>query len=307
MNPLKIITITLLIGLATGILALGPRSGKRVPEDCVVVDYWEKWTGTEERQMREIVDDFNRTVGAEKRIYVNYVSTSNIAQKTLVACAAGVPPDVAGLWSRSLIQFALVGALEPLEEGARAHGITEATYKPICWKTCTMDGHLYALVSTPAAVALIWNKKLFAQRATELRAAGLDPERAPRTLDELDAYAKVLTKLDERGRFIVAGYLPTEPGWYLDQTHLWFGGRFWDADNKRFTLTDERVVKAFEWVQSYSTRYGKQATSDFRSGAGHFDSPQNPFLAGTVAMVLQGPWMANVIYKAKPGMSTVRW
>ncbi len=47
--------------------------------------------------MRVIVDDFNNTVGAEKGIYVRYVSSSTINQKTLVATAAGVPPDIAGL------------------------------------------------------------------------------------------------------------------------------------------------------------------------------------------------------------------
>ena len=47
--------------------------------------------------------------------------------------------------------------------------------------------------------------------------------------------------------------------------------------------------------------------SDFRSGVGNFDSPQNAFLAGQVAMEMQGPFLANFIYHRNPAMSTVLW
>ncbi len=57
-----------------------------------MIDYWEKWSGNEEAQMRVIVNDFNNTVGARKGIYVRYVSSSTINQKTLVATAAGFRP-----------------------------------------------------------------------------------------------------------------------------------------------------------------------------------------------------------------------
>ena len=60
--------------------------------------------------MRVIVNDFNNTVGAQKGIFVRYVSSSTINQKTLVATAAGVPPDVAGLFDVNLVQFAAMDA-----------------------------------------------------------------------------------------------------------------------------------------------------------------------------------------------------
>jgi ABC-type glycerol-3-phosphate transport system substrate-binding protein len=137
--------------------------------------------------MKEIVNDFNAGIGAEKHIFVRYVSISAINQKTLIATAAGVPPDVAGLWDTNLAQFAAQDALEPLDDLATEHGITAATYKPVYWDACHYDGKLYALISTPATVALHYNKKLFHEQAASLRAAGLDPDRAPATIDELGA------------------------------------------------------------------------------------------------------------------------
>lgn len=304
---LKTAVMALLILPAIGLLIWGPRADESLPPGVVVVDYWEKWTGNEESQMRQIVDAFNSTVGKEKGIFVRYMSTSSVNQKTLTATAAGVPPDIAGIWDLNLAQFASLGALEPLDDLAAKYGITDKTYKDVFWKACNYDGHLYALISTPAAVALHYNKRIFAENAAALRAAGLDPDRPPRSIEELDAYAKALDQKDARGSIIRTGYLPSEPGWFLLYTPLWFGGDIWDAKTHRFTLTSPEVVRAFTWIQSYSKKLGKGATAEFRSGLGTFDSPQNPFLAGTVVMEQQGPWMANYIALQKPQMSTVRW
>ena len=292
MKFLKYLVLASLLIPALLILAFGPRSDAPVPKDRIVVDYWEKWTADEEAAMKVIVDDFNNS---QDRIFVRYVSTSNVNQKTLVATAAGVPPDVAGLWDNNLAQFAEQDALMPLDDLAKEHGIGPSTYMPVFWNACHYKGHLYALISTPAAVALHYN-------TDEFRAAGLDPDHPPTTLDELDKYAQLLEKRDAAGHLIQTGFLPTEPGWFVNFSYLWFGGSIWDEKNHKFTLTDPNVVKAFTWVQSYSKRLGKEAVNEFRGGVGNFDSPQNPFLAGQMAMTQQGPWMANYIYHLKPSM-----
>jgi multiple sugar transport system substrate-binding protein len=152
-------------------------------------------------------------------------------------------------------------------------------------------------------LALFYNTAMFRARAAELRAAGLDPDRAPRTIAELDAYARALETLDASGNIDVAGYLPLEPGWFQAYTCLWFGGRWWDDQAKRFTYTDPGVVRAYAWIQSYSRRLGAASETSFRSGQGSYDSPQNSFLAGRVAMVLQGTYFENVIRTQKPSMA----
>jgi maltose-binding protein MalE len=157
MRALKLIILGLFAAPALALLALGPRPREEVPRDRVIVEYWEKWTGTEEQQMRQIVDAFNDTVGREKGIFVRYLSTSAIDKKTLVATAAGAPPDIAGLWDSNIAPYAARDALEPLDELAREAGITSGTYKRVYWDACHYDGKLYALVSTPAVVALIYN------------------------------------------------------------------------------------------------------------------------------------------------------
>src|SRR5207248_5153873 len=49
--------------------------------------------------------------------------------------------------------------------------------------------------------------------------------------------------------------------------------------------------------------FGAQSETAFRTGLGSFDSPQNAFLAGRVAMEMQGTFLANFIQKQKPSMA----
>ena len=131
MNIIQRAVLALLGITAVAILLFGGRSDSSPHAGRVQVSYWEKWTGKEADQMTEIVNDFNNTVGKEKGIYVHYLSMSSVNQKTLVATAAGVPPDIAGLWDTQVAQFAAINAVEPLDELAAAHGITADYYKTV--------------------------------------------------------------------------------------------------------------------------------------------------------------------------------
>lgn len=307
MNALRAIVLTPL-ALATAYLLLFVQPESAAGKDGrVVVTYWEKWSGDDAADMYKIVEDFNNTVGKQKGIFVQYLSMSNIDQKTLVATAAGVPPDVAGLWNTQVAQFAQIDALEPLDDLAREHGITAESYKPVLWEGCSYKGHLWALVSSCGSQGLFYNKRIFAERADKLRAAGLDPNRPPRTLEELDRYAAALDDYETLPggyrRIKRSGFIPNEPGWYIAFIGYWFGAPIYDPVSDRIMLTDPRMVKAFEWIRSYSLRLGKNALSEFRSGFGNWSSTQNPFVVGTVAMEMQGPWMTSVFEKYRPAMN----
>jgi len=299
----------LLLG-AAALLIFGPRSEGEHPADpsFTVIQYWEKWTGNEGEQLKQIVDLFNKTTGKQKKIFVQLLTQSEIDKKTLMATANGVPPDVAGLWDKQLPQFAALDALEPLDDLAAAHGINESYYKRVYWNACKYEGKLYGLVSTPATMALHYNKRIFQENADKLRAAGLDPYRAPRNIAELDRYAQALDEWDGAkgsGRLRRAGYLHIEPGWYIDVSLIWFGGEPYDEAHRRLLLDSPQSIAAFDWVRSYSLRLGEDAMQRFKGGLGNFDSPQNAFLAGQVAMEQQGAWMANFIENRMPSMN--RW
>ena len=305
--------------LLVALLALG--CGSESQEKVRRVVYWEKWTDFEGKAIDGVVDDFNRSEREKARTHPGYVpievqrvTVSRIEQKLLVASAGGNPPDVAGLYSYLVAAYADKGALVPLGARAAAAGIEREDYIPHYWDFGVYKGELWALPTAPAATALHWNKRLF-------REAGLDPEKPPVTIEELDAYAEKLTKWEvtladgskeiqsgylpdvphSRKRLIQVGFLPTEPGWWNYGWGFFFGGTMLTPDDK-VTINSPENVRAYEWVASYTKKIGRDAVQRFRSGFGNFSSPQNPFLSGKIAMQLQGVWMYNFVQKYAPGM-----
>lgn len=260
----------------------------------VHIRYWEKWTGFEEEAMRKVVQAFN---ARNDRIHVDYLAVSQVNQKMLLATAGGNPPDVAGVWDYDVVTFADYNALRPLDDYCSQDGIGPEDYLPAYWNLCTHRDRVFAMPTTPASVALHWNRKLF-------REAGLDPDKPPKTIEELDEMAVRLTKREgdpKTGKLIQSGFLPAEPGWWNWGWGYFYGGSLWDGQGRTTVLTPENL-RAYRWVQGYVKRNGKDSLSVFQGGFGNFSSPQNAFLAGQVAMVLQGVWMANYIHNNNPSM-----
>lgn len=297
-------------------------TGKQSERQAAVrhIVYWEKWTDFEGEAMARVVDAFNaserRRARAEpsyRPIEVEKVTISRIEEKLLVACAGGNPPDVAGTYSYLIPAYADKGALMDLTDLARRAGIERSQYVEHYFDINVHRGKLWGLPTAPASVALHWNKRLF-------REAGLDPEKPPQTLEELDDFAEKLTRWEvtlpngekrveagylpevpaSRKRLLQLGFLPSEPSWWSYGWGFVFGGKLMDGN--QVTVASPENVRAFEWVAGYSRRLGIDAVHRFRSGFGSFSSSQNAFLSGRLAMQLQGVWMHNFIKKFADGM-----
>ncbi len=260
------------------------------PPGPVHVVYWEKWSDFEADAMRDVVDDFNKS---QSRIFVDFLPVSGVETKTLMAIAGGSPPDIAGLYGNNVAQYADDQAIEVLDERCKQNHISPDQYIPAFIDICTIHNHIYALPSAPASVALHYNKKMFSD-------AGLDPNKPPKTIEEMDAMSdKIFKKTGDKVE--AAGFLPSEPGWWNFAWGYWFGGKLWDGVSKITANTPENIA-AFAWVQQFGKKYGAQSLQTFRGGFGTFNSPQNAFMDEQVAMELQGVWMANFIGKYNPKM-----
>jgi ABC-type glycerol-3-phosphate transport system substrate-binding protein len=259
------------------------------PDGPVRIVYWEKWTGFEGDAMRAVVEAFNQK---QDRIFVELLTVSGIQDKTLLAIAGGIPPDVAGLYGPNISQYVDAQAIQSLSPMCEAAGIRRENYIPVYWDIGNIGGTQYALPSAPASTALHYNTQMF-------QAVGHDPAKPPQTIEEMDALADKLVIRDRSGRITRHGFLPSEPGWWNWGWGFVFGGKLWNEKDS-LTANDPRNVKALEWVQGYSKRYGVTDIQAFRQGFGNFSSPQNAFLSEKVGMVLQGVWMYNFIDQYNP-------
>jgi len=261
--------------------------------------YWEKWGSFEADACQAMVDAFNRS---QDEIYVHYLRTSQVDRKTMLAAIGHDPPDVCGLWNFNVIPFAEGGALLALDERMARAGLTRDYYIENYLKLGEHQGKIYALPTAPMSLALFYNKEHFRRKAKELREAGLDPDRPPRTLEELDRYADVLNEFEPDGSPRIMGYLPTEPGWYNHSYGYFFGGQLVDPATGKITTDDPANVRAFAWAKKYAERYGREKLLQFRGGFGTFDSPFNAFIEGKVSMEMQGVWFPMFIRRHRPQM-----
>jgi multiple sugar transport system substrate-binding protein len=290
MRPLKL----LLLSAAACVLTTSA-SKAATPDGKVHLSYWEKWSGVEEYAMQRVVDAFNRS---QDRIVVDYLSVGDIERKTILATAGGDPPDIAGVYLNDVTQFADRNALTPLDDFIRTDDQTSDQFLSRYAKAfATMGqyhGKVWAVPTTPSTTAMYWNKDVF-------REAGLDPEKPPRTLAELDAMSDRIARHDAAGNLTRVGFLPL-PG-YTWAFPVWFGGQLFDGAN--ITIgTNPANLAAFRWTTSYSTKYGVDAIRHLTSSFGiALASPQDPFMSGQVAILFDGVWRSHYIHLYAPGLN----
>jgi ABC-type glycerol-3-phosphate transport system substrate-binding protein len=284
-------------GVALGVVALAATFvlseravSRQARPDRVTVVYWEKWTGSEGEEMRKVVDAFNRS---QNRIFVRYLSISSVDTKTMLATAGGNPPDVAGIWADQVYQFADAKALTDLTDLANANGLGGDYYIPAYREQLTYHGRLWALPSTPASIALHVRKDLVPADVNT-------PETFPKTIEDLDKLVERISKRKPNGDLEMAGFLPGSPGWWHWAWAGYFGGKLVDGD--RITITSPENLRAFNWLASYTKRFGSRDVQAFQSGFGNFASPNDPFMSGKTAMELNGVWKAQYMNVYKPGL-----
>ncbi|HLK57821.1 MAG TPA: ABC transporter substrate-binding protein [Chthonomonadaceae bacterium] len=259
--------------------------------------YWTGWSGHEFEAQQKLIEEFNRT---HPRIHVHLLTQFNSTgsyQKVRIALAGGATPDVMStVWANELPAYALRGVLLPLDSYLKASGRdVNREFTPGVARMLQVGRHVYALAVTTNANFIVYNKRIF-------REAGLDPEKPPKTIDELDRAALVCTRYDSQGHFLRYGFRP-------ENLELWayvFGGRWYDPATGRITADDPHNLAALRWMVSYAKRYDIRRLDAFVSTFGSNETVNGPFFVGKMAMWTTGEW-AEEFLRRYAGQMEVGW
>ena len=273
-------TFLKLTGATGAAAALGSLTPVGFAQEPVTLTYWHGWTGEWEKMVQFVVDMFHEQ---QDRIRIEpvVVPQDQLLAKLSAAIAAGNPPDITTLFGSTAIPtLASQGAIMALEDiGDVDLAAAQAWFDPDIYKLGQFEDKTYGLSYWAGDFALLYNKAHFEE-------AGLDPEKGPTTISELDAYAEKLTVKDG-DKITRLGFLPND-------LWLWgtvYGGNFYNAETGQVTANDPGVVQALQWIRSYPEKYGAREVAAFQSGLSS-ERAQNldPFIAGKYSMQIQGPW-----------------
>ena len=68
------------------------------------------------------------------------------------------------------------------------------------------------------------------------------------------------------------------------------------------TIDSPEDIRAMEWMQTYPRFLGPGRVKPFTESFGNYFTPENAFLTGKLAMIIQGPWIANLVVAFKPDL-----
>jgi ABC-type glycerol-3-phosphate transport system substrate-binding protein len=270
--------------------------------DTVVLDVWQGFKFEEVTVLERISAEFKARWEAENpgktlEIRLNRVSYDDMVTKLKTAALADQTPDLAFVDSMKVVDLAYGQTLTPLDElesfkeryGTREKAREEFIGASFDMGDVTRLGqrNLYGLPVQTTTLALFWNRRIFRQKADALRAAGLDPNRAPADWDELVAYSRVIEDKPNLFGYAMNGSLwfhfPIYNQYDVDWIRFESNGRAVpDVDN-------EKGLAALKRISGLWLEHGIEA-GGWKPGA---MGPDQGFINERYAMILMGPWMVE--------------
>lgn len=240
------------------------------------VRFWQFW---DTALIEPLIDEFER-LNPGVDVQLEQLTWQSGLEKIQAAVASGTQPDLCELGSTWLPRFSYEGILEDL---SAVH--QEIGDRYIMWESGRWRGAFYGLPWLQGSRVLFYNRDLFAR-------AGLDPERAPETWDDL---LKAAMLIDELGEDIHGFGLNLGERYVLYKKFMAFawgnGGGILDEDG-RVVFASEQNLEALEFYQAlakYSLKE-KQEVLD------------HDFKTGKLGMQVSGAWNLRNYEVDAPGL-----
>jgi len=224
-----------------------------------------------------------RELHPELKVELEQAKWDQIDTKSMADYRAGIAHDVVITAPQFLPKHFVVGDLldlKPLLNWSEDQ-LGEFSWSPV-WQPCIQQGKWLGIpMGAHTRVCIYW-KDQFAE-------VGLDPERPPRTLEELLEYAQKLTRdRNGDGKIDVWGL-----GMYFGPSRatieiafapvIWhFGGELWDAKTKQAVFASPAGVKAAQFLSDLLNKH--QVTPRWAVSGTYDDAVMRAFFDGKIAI-----------------------
>jgi ABC-type glycerol-3-phosphate transport system substrate-binding protein len=269
-----------------------------------VINFWNGLTGSDGQGMVRIVERFSEA-NPDVSVKIQMIAWRTFYDKLSASLVAGSPPEMWIQHSEDVIRYASKGLMKQLDE-ITAGTVFPGQSIPVDDMGYTLPyaqykGKLYSVPLDQYTWCILYNKDL-------VKAAGLDPEKPPKSGEEFATWGKKLT-IDTNGKHPgEAGFDPKNVkqwGFYYNlQVEIWHTLLAQQGANVMITGPDAtdvntdspQSIKALEEMVSWNAKQG------FAPGPTGVNVMEG-FWAGKLGMTYNGIWNVNAI-KAHPEIKT---
>jgi multiple sugar transport system substrate-binding protein len=247
--------------------------------------YWQYFYETKKDTIDTLIEMFEAE-NPDIKVTQQTFPYDNYNTKVASSVPSGEGPNVINLYYGWLPKYIDAGYLQPLPESAFSSETIKSEFFSLV-DAAKFNGSYYALPTAVRSLALFWNKDLF-------KAAGLDPEKPPKTTEDLIKYAKLLTKTDKDGNYLQTGLTMQLTG----QLHHWlrevlvrqFGGTPYNTDSTKIMYNSQAGYDAFKFFTELST-VEKIGMPNFMT------DDVTAFKAGAMGMTIDGSFRLGTLDK----------
>lgn len=241
----------------------------------ITIDFWHAMSGSRLQALENLVNSFNE---AHPGIHVNAQFTGTYEEtitRAIAAVRAGDPPHIIQVYEVGTQTMLDSGAIIPVSELAPEGEFDEGEIIGPIRNYYAVGGSLASMPFNSSTAMVYYNKDVF-------RKAGLDPNRPPTTYDELEEMGRQIIDSGAAPHVITFGW----PAWIFEQTHASHSQPYANNDNGRSGRATEVLFNRPFGVEVL-TRWTKWAQDGLFLYGGREYAPNQAFLAGQVAMLVQ--------------------
>lgn len=266
---------------AAGGQATAAPTSQPAPPGATKIAFWHSQGGdVGGKVIPQMISDFNAS-GTNCFAEATYQGTYDDALNKLKAgLQSNNVPAVMQLYDIGTQLMVDLKAITPMQDFIDKDKYDTSQIEPNLLAYYTVNNRLYSMPFNTSQPILYYNKDAF-------KAAGLDPEKPPRTFDEVEAAAKKLTVKDASGNVTQYGASFAIYGWFFEQWMASSAALYADNGNGRdgrataVTFNDQNGQAIVNWWKKMFDEgvlgnYGR-TTADTR----------NAFTAGKTAMIVE--------------------
>jgi len=270
-----------------GLLAAGPAA-----QAATDIQFWHSMEGPLGDRVNTMVDEFNKS---QSQYHVKAVYKGNYGESMnagIAAFRAGNPPDILQVFEvgTATMMYAK-GAIKPVQEMSEEAGDPidpSAFIGAVAGYYSSADNKLVSMPFNSSTPVFYYNKDAF-------KKAGLDPEKPPKTWQELEAAGQKLKAAGQE-----CGYTTSWPSWVQLETFSAWHNVPYATRNNGFGGLDARLAIDSDLHVRHLTHLAKLAKEGIFMYGGRGDDPNALFISGKCAMITGSSGMrANVAKNAR--------